>query len=80
LAEKAVVKFISKFKDHRLCIKPARVQYENGMAFPVPGKSIEFSNFGYETSDKDEIAFLRKHRLFNIDIYEDKQEEKAGTN
>ena len=42
----------------------------------VPGKSIDFQNFVFETEDKEQIKFLKKHPAFNVEIFETKSVEE----
>lgn len=76
-----MAKFLSKCPNHVLCMIPNRVQIADGIAMPVQGQKIEFVNGEFETEDKKEIEFLRKHRLFGFEITEVKAaevNEKAG--
>lgn len=68
-----MAKFISKCSNQVLCMKPQRPQIIDGIVIPVPGEHIRFENGEYETSDKKEIEFITKHRLFGSQIFEDKR-------
>lgn len=65
-----MAKFLSKCKNQVLCIRPNRVQIVEGIPVPVPGEHIRFDRGEYNTDDKKEIAFLRKHPLLNVSITE----------
>ena len=75
-----MAKFLSKCPNQVLCVKPNRVQIADGIAMPVTGEHIRFNNGEFETEDKKEIEFLRKHRLFGFEIteVEEPKTEKAG--
>jgi hypothetical protein len=75
LATATLRKFVSKYKDHKLVMVPTRRVIEDGMSYSKPGKAIQFTDHVFETSDKDEIAFITKHRLFGVDIVEEKTAE-----
>lgn len=68
-----MAKFIARCQNQVLCMKPNRVQIIDGITVPVPGQHIRFENGEVETTDKEEIAFIRKHRLFGGQIFEDKK-------
>jgi hypothetical protein len=73
------MKFLSKYRNHKLIVEPTRMIVQDGMAYSQPGKMIEFHDFSYETTDKKEISFLRGHKLFGSTVFEDKQPtEGAG--
>jgi hypothetical protein len=57
------MKFLSKCPNQIICMVPNRVQVFDGIMMQVPGKRIEFVNGEYETTDKKEIDFLKKHKL-----------------
>jgi hypothetical protein len=65
-----MAKFISKCANQTICMKPNRVQIVDGIAVNVAGQTIRFNNGEYETTDKKEIDFLRKHRLYNVGFTE----------
>jgi hypothetical protein len=48
---------------------------EDGISYSKPGKAIQFVDHTFETSEKDEISFITKHRLFGVDIVEEKAAE-----
>lgn len=70
----AMTKFISRCSNQVLTIKPSRVQNVDGIVVPVPGEHIRFNNGEYETDEKKEIDFIKKHRLFGNAIFEDKKQ------
>jgi hypothetical protein len=72
------MKFVSKYENHVICVKPNRVQIQDGISFPVPGEHIRFQRFEYETTDKKEIDFLKKHRLFGVEFTAAEESKKAG--
>lgn len=63
-------KFVSKCHNQVLTVKPARTQVMDGIVIPVPGEHIRFERGEFITSDKKEIEFIRKHRLFGSTITE----------
>lgn len=65
-----MTKFLSECTNQILCMKPARNTVQDGIVIPVPGEHIRFENGEYETADKVEIEFIRKHRLFGSKITE----------
>ncbi|MDK2821849.1 MAG: hypothetical protein PWP31_1814 [Clostridia bacterium] len=67
-----VVKFITKYKNHQLVMVPTRRVVEDGMSYQKAGKTIKFNGYEYETSNKEEIDFIKGHRLFGSVIFEDK--------
>lgn len=62
--------FQSKYKEHRLIVTAQRVEMTNFGRNLVAGKTIEFKNSLFETEDKKEIEFIKKHPSFGIDIVE----------
>jgi hypothetical protein len=68
-----MAKFIAKCSNQVLCMKPQRVQVVDGIVLPVPGEHIRFNNGEYETADKKEVEFIKNHRLFGSQIFEDKR-------
>lgn len=72
-----MAKFISKCANQVLCMKPKRLQVIDGIAQTVEGQHIRFNNGEVQTDDKQEIAFIRKHRLFGTSIFEEKVEQVA---
>lgn len=62
------MKFVSKVSNHVLCMKPARIQIQDGIAVPIPGEHIRFNNHEYDTKDKKEQNFIKNHRLFGSQI------------
>lgn len=67
-----MAKFVAPSKNLRLVIKPESRQVVDGIVQQIPGKAIKFSNGQYETIDKDELAFLRNHSVYNKDFFEKK--------
>lgn len=65
-----MAKFISKCKNQVLCMVPNRVQIVDGIPVQAPGKHIRFNNGEFETQDKKEMDFIRKHQLASSDIVE----------
>ena len=68
-----MAKFIAQCSNQVLCMKPQRVQVVDGIVLPVPGEHIRFNNGEYETNDKKEIEFIKNHRLYQSQIFEDKR-------
>lgn len=67
-----MAKFISRCANQVLCMRPKRVQIIDGIAQTVEGQHIRFENGEVQTEDKQEIMFIRKHRLFGSGIFEEK--------
>ncbi len=65
-----MAKFISKSPNQVLTMVPNRKTVQDGIVIPVPGKHIEFNKGEYSTTDKQELAFIRGHRLFGVAIVE----------
>lgn len=68
-------RFVSKYSELKLVREPAYTEVVNGRTVPHEGTSIQFSNGVFETTDADEIAFLRDHGNYGgvfIEV-EDKQ-------
>jgi len=59
-----MAKYISKYLSLRLINKATYTKEVEGRIVVVPGSSIRFDNGVYETTDKDEIAFLENHPNF----------------
>jgi len=70
------MKFLSKYKEHLIVMRPAINQIVNGVFNRVSGKYIEFKNGEYETDDKEEIAFLKAKPYFGSEIWEEKTGEQ----
>jgi hypothetical protein len=51
-------------------MKPIRTVIVDGIPVPQAGQHINFYNGEYETQDKAEIAFLKKHQLYGVSITE----------
>ena len=64
------VKFFSKCDNQVICMIPNRAQVIDGVVVPQAGKHIRFNNGEYETADKKEIDFLRRHALYGRAIVE----------
>ena len=77
-----MAKFISKYLQLKLINKASYSKEVEGRVVVVPGKSVQFNNGVYETTDKDEISFLKNHPNFgNIFIeVKEKDVEKAQKN
>lgn len=73
-----MAKFVAPSKNLRLVIKPESRQVVDGIVQQIPGKAIKFSNGQYETIDKDELAFLRNHSVYNKDFFEKKSKVIVG--
>jgi hypothetical protein len=72
--------FLSRCPNQVLTIKPARKQIVEGEVIPVPGQRVSFENGRFETTDKTELEFLRKHRLNGSAFFEDKKADKPAGN
>lgn len=71
-----MAKFLARCENQVLCVKPKRVQIIDGIPHPIEGQHIRFDRGEYETKDKQEIGFLRRHRLFGHQIFEEKGNEQ----
>lgn len=61
--------FISKFRKHRIVLKPDTVMASSiGDRFVRPGIKVQFEEYKYETTDENIIKLLRAHRDFGIDF------------
>ncbi len=72
-----IVRFIARYASLKLVNKATYSKEVEGRVVVVPGKSIQFTNGIYETSDKDEIAFLENHPNFGNVFYRLKGKEEA---
>lgn len=70
--------FLSKCANQVLTVRPNRTQIIDGVTQTVPGEHIHFEHGEYETEDKKEITFLRKHQFYGnrITEIEETKEEK----
>lgn len=73
------MKFISKCSNQVLCMKPQRVTVVEGMPISVPGEHIRFENGEFETADDQQIEFIRTHRFFGNQIFEDTKKPAKGS-
>lgn len=73
-----MAKFIARCSNQVLTMKPARTQIIDGIVNPVPGQHIRFENGQFETEDKAEIDFIKKHRLFGNQIFEEKKTKQES--
>jgi len=58
MSETKKARYVSRFSALRLVMEPAWTEVVNGRAITHPGRSIQFVEGLYETSDKDEIEYL----------------------
>lgn len=73
-----MARFISRCRNQVLVIKPQRTQIFDGIAQPVPGEHIRFHNGEFEVDERTEegkrqAEFIRNHRLFGSQIFEEKK-------
>lgn len=61
VAKKTEAVYISKYLQLRLVRESAYTKEVNGRAFTVQGKSIQFVDGAFRTSDPEEIEFLDNH-------------------
>ena len=61
-------------KEMTMVVKPTYTTLVNGFPVVTQGKRIKFEDGKLETNDKDEIKFLRTHKNFNNNFFEDKEE------
>ncbi|AZN43360.1 hypothetical protein [Paenibacillus albus] len=73
-----MAKFSSRCPNQVLCMSPSRNTIVDGILVPVPGTHIRFENGEYDTNEKKEVDFIRKHRLFGSSIVEVKGGEGAA--
>lgn len=78
-----MAKFISRCRNQVLTIKPQRTQIFDGIAQPVPGEHIRFENGELTVDDRSEEGkkqseFIRNHRFFGTQIFEEKKAKGAG--
>ena len=63
------MKFKSKYHRHRLVMRPTVFKMnEWGQREALPGREIQFDNGLFETTDPDEIRFLKASKYFGIDF------------
>lgn len=72
-----MVKFISKYNNYQVLVKPTYMEVKNGIPILNRGEKIVFENGEYVTEDKKTIDFLRKHKANGIDFIEVKLEERG---
>jgi hypothetical protein len=65
-------KFTSKYKNLRIVVKPTRITKEGNVSSLVNGKCIEFKDYQFETTERELVDFLRKHRLYGTVVIEEK--------
>lgn len=70
-----MAKFISRCSNQVLCIKPKRNQILEGVVQVMEGEHIRFENGEFHTDDKKQIDFIKKHRLYGNQIFEDNKTE-----
>ena len=68
-------KFISTYKDLTLVVKPGDRTYINHRLVIEKGRRIKFAHGEYRTEDPGEIKFIKEHRLFGNQIFEDDQKQ-----
>lgn len=75
MADAKTTTFIAKCSNQLLTMSPSTpaVKALNGaiIAAADPGRHIQFVDGRFETSDSEEIEFLRDHKLFNSRFYEE---------
>lgn len=76
------MKFLSKYRQHRIVVKPATHMIVGISRVYVPGKDVQFNNFEYQTEDQETIDFLmssddmRKGVIYKQPSMEEMQEMK----
>lgn len=65
-----MAKFISKFENHIVCVKPDRQQVVDGIIVNIQGEHIRFNKNEYATKDPKIIEFLRSKDTFGVEIVE----------
>ena len=71
------VRFISRYAELKLVNKATYTKEIEGRVVVQPGKAIQFRDGVYETSDKDEIAFLESHPNFGNTFFRLKAKEET---
>lgn len=71
------VRYVAKYAQLKLVNKATYTKEVEGRVVVVPGKSVQFRDGIYETSDKDEIAFLDSHPNFGSVFFRLKPKEGA---
>ena len=72
-----MAKFISKYNNYQVLVKPTYMEVKNGIPILNRGEKIVFEKGEYVTEDKKTIDFLRKHKANGIDFIEVKLEERG---
>lgn len=75
-----MAKFLSKCENQILCMTPGDKQVIGSTIMNVKGKHIRFGNGEYETTDQEEIEFIKSHRLYGSQIIESSGRGKRGGN
>lgn len=66
-----IVRFVSPHRFLGIWMEPVTVTVVNGKRHVDHGRKIEFTNGIYDTSDPDEVGFLREHEDFGSRFVED---------
>lgn len=61
--------FLSKYAAHKIVMLHDKKMVVNNEIMRTPSKMIEFHQARYETSDPEEIAFLKGHSAYGIDFF-----------
>jgi len=74
------VTYVSKYLQLKLIRESSYTKEVKGKILPVAGKSIQFNQGAFTTSDKEEIKFLENHKNFGtifIKVDKDAVSERA---
>lgn len=79
-----MAKYVTKYKNLRLVLKPTSQQIINNIQQIVPGTTIEFKKGEFSTDNKEFIEFLDNHayaksgKIFRVDKPEKKTSSKSS--
>jgi hypothetical protein len=65
-----LVRFVSRFREHRIVFRASYNNEVNGRVVTHPGESVRFKEGMYETDDQEIVAFLRSQPDFGQNFYE----------
>jgi len=74
------MKFVSKYREHRIVMTPTYKKQIGINTVIVPGKAIEFKNFEFYTKDKEEIEFLKSSSEYGSVIHSAPEKEDIKKN
>lgn len=71
-----MARFISKYNNYQILVKPTILEVKNGIPILSRGEKIVFEDGEFVTEDKKTVDLLRKHKAKGVDFIEDKPVEK----